>query len=142
MEADGPGDGGGVVTPNCQLGVGEVEHGVQKQAVEEDAGHFEVVDGEVAAVGSGDDVLGPRQAPHHGMQGAGACQPGAPDPVFGSIHVANVGREVRHQLCTLGGVGADNVNMARRSEMACHWGDSGWMMMAAWLDRWALWRSR
>ena len=82
MEADGPGDGGGVVTPDCQLGVGEIEHGVQEEVVEQHACHFEVIDGEVAAVDPGDDVIGPRQAPHHGMELAGAGQPGAADTVL------------------------------------------------------------
>ena len=99
----GPGDGRGVVTPDCELEVAQVQEMIEDQIMKQDARHFKVVDGEVLGFDPGDDVWGPGQAPDKGVDVVCAGKPDAPDPMLAGVGVADERRRAGNELGTEGG---------------------------------------
>ena len=102
-----PGHRGSVVAPHCGLNVVDRHEPLQHEELEEDAGHFEVVDGDQPGVHGLDNLGGPCEAPHHRAQGVGTGEPDASRPVLACVAESDKVGEAGDELGAGGGAFAD-----------------------------------
>ena len=80
----------------------QTEQVVNDEIVDEDACHFEIIDGEGVVVHAVHDVLGPFHPPHQGVDGLCARGPDAPGAKLAGVGVANEGGFAGDELGALG----------------------------------------
>ena len=95
-----PGDCGLVVTPGPCVCVLEGDKLFKDHVVEEHASHFQVIDGNVATIVNEviDNVIGPFDTPHNGVEVSLAGQPDTACTIFTSITETNVCWHARNEL--------------------------------------------
>ena len=122
-----PRDGGGVVTPSCSVAVLEVNQLLQNKVVQQQAGHFQVIDREQALVEQLDDFWGPLEAPDNWTESSATGHPHTPSSKLAGVAVSDVGWHSWHQLAALGGTFAHD--QKHGAEVA-----KGMLLLAFWVD--------